>query len=216
MKLHNLHTSSTSYRVRIAFNLKGVPYEYIGIDVYAGKHREAPFTQISPSRSVPVLELDGGELLTQSMAVLEYIEETWPQPPLLPADALGRARVRALANVVACDMHPVNNLRILQYLDNVLMVSPQQKSAWYAHWIAEGLSALERMLANDPRTGRYCHGDAPTFADLCLVPQLANARRLECDLAPYPSVVRIEQTCLELEAFSKAQPHLQPDAPMGK
>lgn len=215
MRLHNLYTSSTSYRVRIALNLKGIQWDYIPVDLYGGAHRSAEFTAISPGRCVPVLDLgEGGNagLLTQSMAILEYLEETYPEPPLLPTDPLGRARVRAIANAIACDIHPINNLRVLQYLDSVLRVTPEQKSAWYEHWIAEGLGAVERMLAGDPGTGRFCHGDAPTFADLCLVPQVANARRLKCDLSAMPTVVRIEQACLELDAFVRAQPHLQPDA----
>ena len=151
-------------------------------------------------------------MLTQSLAIMEYLDEVQPEPALLPADAIGRARVRALAQAIACDLHPVNNLRVLQYLSQQLGISAEQKDAWYRHWVATGLQGLEALLADHPSTGRFCHGDTPTLADCCLVPQLYNARRFQCPLDAYPTIQRIAAACETLPAFQQAAPEVQPDA----
>ena len=161
---------------------------------------------------MPALELDDGTMLTQSLAIIEYLDETQPGPALLPADAEGRARVRAIAQGIACDIHPINNLRVLQYLGKELGATQEQKDAWYRHWIATGLQGLETMLASHPSTGRFCHGDTPTLADCCLVPQLFNARRFNCPMDDYPTLLRIDAACAELPAFQQAAPAVQPDA----
>jgi len=213
MKLYGYFRSSAAYRVRIALNLKGIAYESLPIHLTRGGGEQlAPaYRKLNPQALVPVL-LDGARTLTQSLAIIEYLEETHPQPPLLPNEPGGRARVRSLALAVACEIHPLNNLRVLNYLSGKLGVDDAAKRAWYHHWIAEGLGALEAMMANDPATGSFCHGDAPGLADCCLVPQLANARRFQCDVAPYPTLLRIEANCQALEAFQRAAPARQPDA----
>jgi maleylacetoacetate isomerase len=213
MRLYSYFRSSAAYRVRIALNLKGLPYETVPVHLTRGGGEQlAPaYRQLNPQALVPVLE-DGGRVLTQSLAIIEYLEETHPQTPLLPKDPAGRARVRALALAVACDLHPLNNLRVLNYLTGPLGLGEDAKLAWYRHWIAEGLRALEASLAGDRATGRFCHGDAPGLADCCLVPQLANAHRVKCDVSPYPTLLRIEQSCQALEAFRRAAPGAQPDA----
>jgi maleylacetoacetate isomerase len=161
---------------------------------------------------VPALELDDGSVLAQSLAIIEYLDETRPEPPLLPADPVARARVRAIALSIACEIHPLNNLRVLNYLIGTMGVSREQKDGWYRYWIDVGFEALEKTLARDAATGRFCHGDAPTLADVCLVPQMANARRFEIDLSPYPTLIRIESACNALPAFAQAAPARQPDA----
>lgn len=210
--LHNYFRSSASYRVRIALNLKGLPYEYRAVHLNRGGGEQFRPAFLAKNRQalVPVLETDGA-LLRQSLAILEYLEEVHPTPALLPRDALGRARVRALALTVACEMHPLNNLRVLNYLGGMLGVTTEAKSAWYRHWVELGFGALEAELAGNPKTGAFCHGDEPTLADCCLVPQLFNARRFECDLTPYPSILAVEERCLELPAFRDAAPERQPD-----
>ena len=210
MELYGYWRSSAAYRVRIALNLKGLEAAQHPVNLRTGEHRGEAYRRINPQGRVPVL-VDGGAAYTQSIAILEYLEERYPEPPLLPGSAGERARVRALVQLVASDMHPVNNLSVLQYLVKELGAGDAQKLAWYRHWIAEGFSALEAMLA-DERTGRFCHGDAPGMADLCLVPQVYNARRFECDLSAYPTIVRIDAACAELDAFRKAAPEAQPDA----
>lgn len=214
MKLHTYFRSSAAYRVRIALNLKGIQPEMAFVHLLkdGGEQFSAAYEALNPSHLVPLLE-DDGMLLTQSLAIIEYLDETHSQHPLLPPDARGRARVRALAQAIASDIHPINNLRVLKYLSEELNVSTEQKSAWYRHWVALGLQALETQLVRDPETGRFCHGDTPTIADCCLVPQLYNARRFECDLAPYPTVVAIAARCEELPAFAEARPERQLDAP---
>ena len=213
MKLYNYFRSSASFRVRIALHLKGLAYDYLPVHLARGEQKKPAFAAVTAEGLVPVLELDDDRRLTQSMAIIEYLDETHPQPPLLPADALGRARVRALACTVACDIHPVNNLRVLNYLRDTLYADDAARSNWALHWMALGLRALEQHLAREPATGLCCHGDTPTLADCCLVPQLFNARRFGLDLAPYPTLVRIDRHCAALPAFATAHPAQQPDAP---
>jgi maleylacetoacetate isomerase len=213
LKLHGFFRSSAAYRVRIALNLKGLSYEHTGVHLSRGGGEQyAPaYRKLNPQALVPVLE-DGPLALTQSLAIIEYVEETHPKPALLPGTPAERARVRALALAIACDIHPLNNLRVLNYVAGPMGAGEDGKLKWYAHWIAEGLRPLEAMLAGDPRTGKFCHGDAPGLADCCLVPQLANARRFKCDVAPYPTLVAIEGNCQALPAFQRAAPDRQPDA----
>ena len=212
MKLYNYFRSSASFRVRIALALKGLPYEYVPVHLAKGEHLKTAYADVSADQLVPLLELDDGTRLSQSMAIIEYLDETFPEPPLLPRDALGRARVRALAQSIACEIHPINNLRVLQYLGGQLGATQEQKDAWYHHWIATGLQGLEAMLAGHPDTDRFCHGDTPTLADCCLVPQLFNARRFNCPLDAYPTLLRIDAACAELPAFQQAAPGAQADA----
>ena len=214
MKLHTYFRSSAAYRVRIALNLKGLAPEQAFVHLRRGEQAKPPFADLNPEHLVPALEVDGPDghhVLTQSLAIIEYLDETHPAPPLLPADPLGRARVRALALSVACDVHPLNNLRVLGRL-KAMGHSQEEVDDWYRHWIAVGLTALEAQLAGDPRTGRFCHGDAPGLADVLLVPQLANARRLACPLDGYPTLLRIDEACRALPAFAAAAPDRQPDA----
>ncbi len=211
MKLYGYWRSSTAYRIRIALNLKGLEADRHFVNLRAGEQREATYRRLNPLGRVPVL-VDAGQTFTQSLAILEYLDERYPEPPLLPDDPIARARVRALAQIVACDIHPLNNLCTLNYLQNNLKVKQEIKMQWYRHWVAEGFAALESMLAGDSRGGRFCHGDEPGLADVCLVPQVYNARRFECDLAPYPTILRIDAACAELDAFGRAAPEAQPDA----
>ncbi len=213
MKLHTYYRSSASYRVRIAMNLKQIAaaHGHVHLSRNGGEQFGAAFDALNPQHLLPVLE-DDGMLLTQSLAIIEYLDETQPGPRLLPSDAAGRARVRALSQLIACDIHPLNNLRVLKYLSEELKVAPDDRNAWYRHWTGLGLAALEQQLARDDATGSYCHGDTPTMADCCLVPQLYNARRFECDLAPYPTLLRIAAQCEALPAFQQARPEAQPDA----
>ena len=213
MKLHGYFRSSASYRVRIALNLKGLSYEQASVHLMrgGGEQYTAAFRQLNAQALVPVLQ-DGERVLTQSLAIMEYLEEVHPQPPLLPKNPAARARVRSLALAVACEIHPLNNTRVLAYLTGPLGLSSEIRDKWYHHWIALGLQALEARLAGERETGKFCHGDAPGLADCCLVPQLANARRFKCDVAPYPTLLRIEANCQALEAFRRAAPDQQPDA----
>ena len=212
--LYTYYRSSAAYRVRIALNLKGMPYTAVPVHLVkdGGQHRSAAYRARNPQALVPAFELEDGTVLTQSLAIMEYLDEVQPEPALLPADAIGRARVRALAQAIACDLHPVNNLRVLQYLSQQLGISAKQKDAWYRHWVATGLQGLEALLADHPSTGRFCHGDTPTLADCCLVPQLYNARRFQCPLDAYPTIQRIAAACETLPAFQQAAPEVQPDA----
>ncbi len=212
MRLYDYFRSSAAYRVRIALNLKGVvPDERTFVHLRMGNQRAQDYLALNPQGLVPALALDDGTVLTQSLAIVEFLDETHPQPPLLPADPEGRARVRSIALAIACEIHPLNNLRVLNYLIGTLGVSRDQKDGWYRYWIDVGFEALEKSLSRDPATGRFCHGDAPTLADVCLVPQLANARRFSIDLSPYPTLVRIESECNALPAFASAAPAKQPD-----
>jgi maleylpyruvate isomerase len=213
MKLYNYFRSSASYRVRIALNLKGLSYEYLVIHLTrnGGEQFGAEFRAMNAQALVPVLQ-DGNQALTQSLAIMEYLEELHPNPPLLPADPVARARVRALALSVACEIHPLNNLRVLKYVTGKLGASEEVKNEWYHHWIALGFQALEKQLSASLQTGKFCHGDTPTLADCCLVPQLANARRFNGDVSAYPTLLRIEKNCNALPAFQRAAPERQPDA----
>ena len=211
MKLYNYFRSSAAYRVRIALNLKGLAFEYIPVHLTKGEQRSERYVAINAQALVPTL-VDDAVTLPQSLAIIEYLDERFPQPPLLPATPAARARVRAIALAIACDIHPLNNLRVLQYLTRTLAVSEDAKNAWYRHWIGIGLGALEAQLANDAATGAHCHGDVPTLADICLVPQLANARRFGIALDAYPTLLRIDANCHKLDAFAAAAPEAQPDA----
>ncbi|MGH8225996.1 MAG: maleylacetoacetate isomerase [Gammaproteobacteria bacterium] len=210
MELYGYWRSSAAYRIRIALNLKGLEAQLHFVNLREGEQKGEDYRRLNALGRVPTL-VDDGQVFTQSLAILEYLEERYPEPRLLPEDAGERARVRALAQVVACDIHPLNNLGVLNYMENDLGVDSAKKTAWYRHWVATGFEALEAMLA-DSRTGRFCHDNTPGLADLCLVPQVYNARRFECDLAPYPTIVRIDAACAELEAFTRAAPEAQPDA----
>ncbi|KRE99927.1 maleylacetoacetate isomerase [Frateuria sp. Soil773] len=212
--LYGYWRSSAAYRVRIALNLKGLAYESRPVHlVRDGGEQHAPgYRALNPQELVPCL-VDGGQALTQSLAIMEYLDETRPAPSLLPGDAAGRARVRALAQLVACDVHPLGNLRVLQYIGATFQADDAAKGAWSRHWIAEGFKALEAMLAGHPATGRFCHGDTPTLADACLVPQAYNAVRWKLPMDDYPTIRRILAACDELEAFRRAAPEAQPDAP---
>jgi maleylacetoacetate isomerase len=210
MRLYGYFRSSAAFRVRIALNLKGLAYEGAFIHLRRGDQAQAGFLAINPQGLVPALETDG-QILIQSIAIIEYLDETHPEPPLLPRDATGRARVRALAAIVACDIHPLNNLRVLRYLHRPLGQDQTAIETWYNHWIDAGFQALESMLAGDARTGAFCHGDAPGLADIALVPQVVNAERYELDLAPYPTINRIFENCIKLDAFADAHPNRQPD-----
>lgn len=213
MKLYSFFRSSASYRVRIALNLKGLAYEQIPIHLRrgGGEQFSAAYQAVNPQALVPALD-DGGRLFTQSLAIIEYLEERHPEPPLLPKDPADRASVRAMAFAVACEIHPLQNLRPLVYLKNELKLSEEQVNGWAQHWIRLGLAALERLVVASPLRGQYCFGDGITLADVCLVPQLANARRFRCDLAAYPTLTGIDARCGALPAFADAAPENQPDA----
>jgi maleylacetoacetate isomerase len=213
LKLYGYWRSSAAYRVRIALGLKGLTWESVPVHLVrdGGEQRKPSYRHINPQGRVPALEHDG-RVLTQSLAIIEYLDETWPAPALLPSTAAARARVRALAQLIACDIHPLNNLRVLQYVGKEFGQSEDARNDWYRHWIADGFDALEALLAASPETGRYCHGDAPGLADALLVPQVYNARRYQCDLAAYPTITRIDQACSELPAFERARPERQLDA----
>ena len=210
MKLYNYFRSSASFRVRIALKLKALPYEYVPVHLVKGEHRDGGYAAVSPSRLVPTLETDEGARLGQSIAIIEYLEERYPERPLLPAEALGRARVRSLAQLVACDIHPLNNLRVLQYLANELKAGEEARNAWYRHWVRVGLEAFERELEQLPQ-GKYCYGDTPTLADCCLVPQIFNGRRFNTDESGLPRTMAAFDACMAHEAFTNAQPSSCPD-----
>jgi maleylpyruvate isomerase len=213
MKLFGYFRSSASYRVRIALNLKNLRYEYRSVHLSRGGGEQfAPeFKALNPQALVPVLE-DGAQRVTQSLAILEYLEEVQPDPPLLPKTAAERARVRALSLSIACEIHPLNNLRVLNYLTGTLGVSAEARAEWYRHWASLGLVALEAELAESRYVGEFCHGDTPGMLDCCLVPQLFNARRFGCDLSGYPTLLALEHHCSLLAAFRDAAPERQPDA----
>ena len=211
MELYSYFRSSASFRVRIALALKGLAYDYVPVHLVKSEQLKPPFNTLSPTQLVPLLK-DGDALISQSIAIIEYLDETHPQPPLLPADALGRARVRALSLDIACEIHPLNNLRVLRYLTGEMKLSEADKTRWYRHWVEAGLEAVERQLATSPATGRFCHGDAPTMADVLLVPQIFNAQRMDCRLDHVPTVMQVFAECMTLDAFTAAQPSACPDA----
>jgi maleylpyruvate isomerase len=211
LTLHGYFRSSAAWRVRIALALKGVDAAQASHHLRRNEQLAADYVRLNPQGLVPALEVAGQGVLTQSLAIVEWLDETQPGPTLLPGDPWGRARVRSLAAIIACDVHPIQNLRVLQYLKRTLGQEQAAIDAWARHWIGLGLAAFETRLA-EPATGRFCHGDAPGLADLCLVPQLGNARRFGTDLTPYPRVLAVEAACLALEAFRVAAPEVQPDA----
>jgi len=210
VKLYTYFRSSAAFRVRIALNLKGLAYEPVFVHLAKGEHRAAAYAKVNPQALLPTLELDDGTRLTQSLAIIEYLDEAHPAKPLIPKDVLGKARVRSLSYLIASEIHPVNNLRVLQYLKRALGQNEDQINTWYRHWIADGLAKLEAELSGS--RGKFCHGDTPTMADCCLVPQIFNAKRYQSDLAPYPSTMRVFDACMKLDAFDRAQPSRQPDA----
>ncbi len=209
MELYNYFRSSASYRVRIALALKGLDYDYRAVHLAKNEHLSESYAAVSATRLVPMLR-DGEHTVLQSLAIIEYLDETHPEPPLLPADPIGRARVRALALDIACEIHPLNNLRVLRYLVRDMKVSDDDKNRWYRHWVETGLEVVERQLAAVPST--FCHGDAPTLADCALVPQIFNARRMDCRLDHVPQVMRVFDACMKLDAFEQTRPERCPDA----
>ena len=214
LRLYSYWRSSAAYRVRIGLNLKGLAYETVPVHLTreGGEQHSEAFRNTNPQGLVPVLE-HGSRILRQSLAILEYLDETWPTPALLPASSRDRQRVRAIAQTVACDIHPLNNLRVLQYFEHTWHVPQPERDSWIGHWIEEGFAAIEVMLNDHPATGRYCEGDTPTLADCCLVPQVYNARRFGVDIGAYPTIARIEQACLALPQFDDARPERQADCP---
>lgn len=215
LKLYGYWRSSAAYRVRIALNLKGLPYEQVAVHLVnnGGEQHADAFRALNPQELLPVL-VDGERIVRQSQAIIEYLDETYDgEMKLLPATARDRARVRALAQIVACDIHPLANLRVMQYLEHEFNAPQLEREAWTRHWIGAGLTAIEALLADNLSTGDYCEGDEPSLADIFLVPQVYNARRASLDLSPFPIITRIEAACLKLPAFERARPENQPDAP---
>ena len=209
MKLYNYFRSSASFRVRIALGIKGLPFEYVSVHIAKGEHKKPEYANLAADTLVPLLDM-GADKLSQSMAIIEYLDETHPAPALLPADALGRARVRALAQSIACEIHPLNNLRVLKYLVKELKLDEEAKNAWYRHWVRDGLASFEKQLAQLP-AGKFCYGDTPTLADCCLVPQIFNGQRFNCDFSGLPRTMAAFEACMQLSAFDKAQPKNCPD-----
>jgi maleylacetoacetate isomerase/maleylpyruvate isomerase len=217
VQLYSYFRSSASYRVRIALALKKLDYAYLPVHLVKNEQLAPAFRAIAPAQLVPALVVDDAATgapatLTQSLAIIEYLDETVPEPPLLPADALGRARVRAIALDIACEIHPLDNLRVLRYLQSELKVGDDDKNRWYRHWVETGLEVVERQLAADPATGRFCHGDSPGLADCVLVPQIFNAKRMDCRLDHVPTVMRVFDACMAEPAFASTQPSACPDA----
>ncbi len=214
LKLYSFWRSSAAYRVRIALNLKQLNYEIAPVHLLreGGEQHAAPYSEMNPQEFVPVL-MHGSRVLLQSMAIMEYLEDTWPeQNPLLPSAPRDRQRARAIAQMIACDIHPLNNLRVMKYLETTFHANQAQKDEWMKHWISVGFDSLEKVLANNPSTGAFCEGDVPSMADCCLVPQVFNANRFKVDMKHYPTIRRINDECCELEAFKLAHPTVQPDA----
>jgi maleylacetoacetate isomerase len=214
MRLYDYYRSSGAFRVRIALNLKGLSAEQVSIHLRRKDQLSESYLKINPQGLVPALVDDDGTVITQSMAIVEYLDETRPAAPrLLPADPVGRARVRAIAQAIACEIHPLNNLRVLRHLGQAFGIDEETRTrGWYRHWIDVGMRGVEGLLAGNPASGRFCHGDGPTLADICLVPQVYNAERFDCDLGGFPTVLAINARCLELPAFRDALPENQPDA----
>jgi maleylacetoacetate isomerase len=212
MKLYGYFRSSAAFRVRIALNLKGLAFDQVPIHLRKNEQQKSDYLALQPQGLVPVLEEDG-EVFIQSLAIIEYLDETHPMPPLLPGHPAGRARVRALAQAIACDIHPIDNLRVLRYLARPLGHDEKAVEAWFNHWIKLGFDGIERILAEDDQAGTFCHGDAPGLADICLVPQVYNSKRYPSfDMTPYPTIARIFDACMALDAFERARPERQPDA----
>lgn len=212
MKLYNYFRSSAAYRVRIALNLKGIAWEHVGVHLVKREQRSAEYLAMNPTGLIPSLVTDDGAVIAQSLAIIEYLDEIRPRKaPLLPKDKVARAHVRALALALACDVHPLNNVRVLNYLSNELTVTTQQKDAWITHWITVGLDAFEKSLAFSKTTGKFCYGDTPTIADIALVPQVFSARRFNVDIARYPLISMIDANCAALPAFIDALPSNQLD-----
>lgn len=209
MKLYSFFNSSTSFRVRIALALKGLDYDYAGVNLRGGEQGQPAYRELSPAGIVPVL-VDGDLTLTQSLAIIDYLDQRYPEPRLLPEEPVLRARVLEVAQTIACEIHPIDNIRVLKYLTGKLGVSEEAKSAWYAHWVDEGLGAVERLLSKHPPSA-YCFGDTPTLADCCLVPQVANAMRMGCDLSRFTRVLAVHEHCMRQPAFIAAAPQNQPD-----
>jgi len=211
MQLYDYHRSSAAFRVRIALNLKEIAYQPTAINLRTGEQSGEAYRAVNPQGRVPSLDT-GSAVLSQSLAIIEYLEETSPEPPLLPPDAPGRARVRAIADIIACDIHPIQNLAVLNYLRANFGAGEADAAEWARHWIGLGFEAVEAMLADHPATGRFCHGDTPGLADICLVPQVFNAQRFACPLDAYPTLMRVFEECMKIDAFDAAQPSKQPDA----
>ena len=213
MKLYTFFRSSASYRVRIALNWKGISYEQAAIHLRRGGGEQLmpAYKALNPQALVPTLE-DNGRILTQSLAIIEYLEEIHPNPPLLPKDPADKALVRSMALVIACEVHPIQNLRVLNYVKATYNQTDEQVNKWAQHWIDLGLTALQDMVVGQPKQGKFCFGDSPTLADICLIPQLGNARRYGCDLSKYPTILAIEKNCNAISAFANAAPEKQPDA----
>jgi maleylpyruvate isomerase len=211
MKIYGYFRSSAAFRLRIAMNLKGLSYDHNLINLQAGDHLSDSFRLINPQGRVPALDIEG-DILTQSLAIIEYLEEVYPAPALLPQDALEKAKVRGVAGLIACDIHPLNNLAVLNYLRDQLEADEEARIAWYRHWVKEGFDGLEQILSSNVETGKFCFGDSPTVADICLVPQVVNAQRFNCDLDCYPTIRHIFEECIGLKEFSDAHPSNQPEA----
>lgn len=210
MKLYSYFRSSAAYRVRIALALKGLAFDIVPVHLVnnGGEQKSPDYTAINPQQLLPSFETDEGEIITQSLAILEFLEENYPQVSLLPTDKIARAKVRALCQIIACDIHPIDNLRVLKYLKNTLEVTEEQKNAWYQHWVYEGFNAIEKLLPDNPK---FCFGVSPTLADCCLIPQVYNAIRFECDMTNYPKIWQIYQHCNTLPSFIEASPEQQVD-----
>ncbi len=209
--LHNYYRSSTSFRVRAALALKGLDYDYESYHLRRGDQRESDFLGINAQGLVPALQTSE-DVLTQSLAIIEYLDEVYPQPPLLPKDAIGRARVRSLAMIVACDIHPINNLRVFRYLRKHFGADNEAAATWFRHWTETSFEALETRLVNEAETGNFCHGDSVSLADICLAGQVINNERFNVDMSLYPTIQRVHSSCMALDAFKKAHPSAQPDA----
>jgi len=214
LRLYGYWRSSAAYRVRIALNLKGLTYDSVPVHLVrdGGEQFSAEFAQLNPQSRVPVL-MHGNRIFAQSLAIIEYLDETWPTPPLMPMSLRDRARVRAIAQLIACDIHPLSNVSVLRFLETVWAVPRPERDEWIRHWIREGFQALELLLAQSPSTGAYCEGDMPSLADCCLIPQVYNAHRYGLDMSALPTIERINATCLQLPEFDLARPEAQPDAP---
>ena len=211
MKIFGYFRSSAAFRLRIAMNFKGLSYDYNLVNLQSGDHLSDDFKRINPQGRVPAIDIEGN-ILTQSLAIIEYLDEVYPAPPLLPSDPIGKAKVRGIAGLIACDIHPLNNLAVLNYLRDQLTAEEEARLAWYRHWVKEGFDGLELILGANVETGQFCFGDTPTVADICLVPQVVNAKRFNCNLASYPTILRIFEECMSLSQFADADPMNQPEA----